>query len=133
MTTAFKAIRRQSDNKGDAYSDATAVDFSDSDTNPNRTRPEHAKDVKIENIISKFGGHAFTMPSPQARNEIDYTIELQSALNSIATAKQAHAQLPEDLRKTYPTWQALLTALDGGNLEITNEPPPTPVDTPPTP
>lgn len=106
----FKAPRTQVDGKGDDYSADTGLLCEDESL----ARAEFKADADVNTILKKFGVNAFTAPTPGANAEIDYTIDLQTALGAIAQARAGHATLPENLRRKYPTWTELLTAIETG-------------------
>lgn len=116
------AERTQTDGLQDFYSSESGLDCSgEADV----TRQEFKDDADINNILRKFG--VLTNDRQPLFQGTDYNLDLQQALSSIAQAKAAHGELPENLRARYPTWQSLLTALDNGSLSLELEEPPTAV------
>lgn len=109
-----KAIRTQSDDLSDEYSANTAIEF---DQTVDMARQEFAAEADINTMMKKF------MPLQNTRvsewgQEIDYDMDLQTALAAIDAAKRAHAQMTPELRAKYPTWQALLNGLNSGQFKI---------------
>lgn len=84
---------------------------------PDTARQEFKKEADVNVLLQRFGVHAPQRPG-QMGQQIDYNIDLQTALTSIAAAKEAFRSLPDNLKNKYQTWQALLTALDRGQLVI---------------
>lgn len=126
-----RAIRTQSDELGDEYARTTTIDCSD-DTDTARQEFKDEADVNI--ILAKFGVNSLQR-QPTWGQEVNYDLNLQTALEAITDAKAAHSQLPDDLKRRYPTWAALLNALEAREIVLTNEPEaaPPPPEPPPTP
>lgn len=118
-------IRTQADGLGDIVSLQTGLDCS---TMPDLARQEFKQEADINILLARFGVNA---PSRQpVYGEADFDLDLQQALTAIQEAKTAWATMPIELRQQYPTWQALLTALDRGDINIKiGDPPPTPPTT----
>lgn len=107
------AIRTQADGAQEEYSEMAVIDCADS---MDMARQEYKDEADVNVILARFGIHA---PQKQTTfGEVDYTIDLQTAFGAIEAAKQAHARLPEDLRKDYPTWQTLLNAIERGEITV---------------
>lgn len=120
--------RTQNDGKQDAISATAVIDCKD---DPGITRQEFADECDVNTILRKFNaGGVYPQLNPvRMGEEIDYNIDLQDALTAVMYAREAHQQLPPALRQRYPTWQALLTAIDNGELALHNTPPPKQEDT----
>lgn len=131
------SVRTQVDDLQDTYSTMTALDCSapmeNGQPNVDRARQDGKADADINRILTRFGVQTPTRGLGQFGTEVDYNIDLQQALHSIAEAKHAHRNLPENLRRKYPTWQQLVTALDSGALRLLPEDPTPPIVTPPKP
>lgn len=112
------AIRTKNDGLGDIYSLETGVDFSEGDV----ARQEFKADVDINVQLARFGVFAPQRVS-QWGQEIDYGVDLQTALEAVAAAKRAHNQLSAELRAKYGTWQSLLNALESGEFKMDVNPP----------
>lgn len=126
MTDNAKAIRRQSDDKGEIYSRATATIMSDD--HPDRARQEFKAETDVNYQLRRFG-----VGRPLKFGEADYTIDLQGALTAIAAARRAHSKLPKEVRDKYPSWRDMLSAVENGELnsELLKPKPPAPAVEPP--
>lgn len=82
------------------------------------TRQEDAPDADINRLMKRFGVTG-QMPQPRigTSSVVDFDVDLQGALIVINQTKEAHASLPKHIRKRYPTWQALLTAVEQGTVK----------------
>lgn len=120
-----RAIRSQSDDLFGFYSEVTAIDTADW---KDMTRQEYKHDADINTILRNF--NVLPPMRPIQFGEVDYRIDLQTALDAVKQAKRAHARLPEDVREDYPTWQSLLNGIEAGELDFKEGDPPTP-PTPP--
>lgn len=120
-----KAIRRQYDGQQEHYSELSGTTF----TGKGATRQEFKDEADINKLLARYGVGAGTRPTTFG-TEVDYTIDLQQALNAITDAKHAFRNLPQNLRARYKTWQDLLNALNSGRLTMHNAEPPA---DPPTP
>lgn len=106
------ATRSQTDNNFDQISDDNVLDCS---AEPDNTRQEDKKFTDINYQLKMFGQDPFGAREPQFGAE-DYRLDLQSAIQATTDAKTAFKRLPAALRKKYPTWVALLTAAEQGEL-----------------
>lgn len=86
---------------------------------PSKTRQEEKNAADINFMMERFG-----MFAPQKElqfGNVDYDVDLQMALAAIADAKVAWRAMPDDVKKNYPTWQRLLTALESGEIRLKPE------------
>lgn len=99
--------RTQADDRGDEYSDLTVQ------LNDDRmiTRQEFKDEADINIILKRFGVQSGPMGT---YGEVDYTIDLQQALAAIASANQAHFNVPPELQGKYRTWRDVLNAAETG-------------------
>lgn len=88
----------------------------DVEENKDMARQEYAKDADINYMLSRFG----ITPERGAPTfgEWDDTIDLQQALASVAEARAAFSEIPEELRKKFSSMEELLTAYGNGSLVI---------------
>lgn len=112
------ALRRQNDLAQEEYSRRTAIDTTDL---PDRTRQEDAPAADINLIMRRFlaTGDMSNLgfkPSPQY-TETDYTMDLRDALTAAEQAQRVHDSMPDEVRRRYPTWQSMLTAVASGQLK----------------
>lgn len=80
-----------------------------------RARQEFALEADINYLVDRF-----TPGAPQRQliyGETDYTMDLQQAFGAIQVARHMHSRLPPELREQYPTWQALLNAVETGEFK----------------
>ena len=95
--------------------------------NKDMARQEFAKDADINHMLNKFG--IVPERGAPAYGEWDDTMDLQQALTSVAEARSAFRDLPEDLRAKFANMDELLTAYHNGGLVITEGDAPAPVKT----
>lgn len=107
----MRSIRTQIDDKGDEVSRATILDCSAS---RDMARQEFKDDADINVILSRFG--LSTTNRTPTYGEIDYTLDLQTALGAIAQSQSAYRRLSPELKAKYPTWQKLVNAMASGHL-----------------
>lgn len=127
-----KAIRSQADDLGDFYSNMAGIETTGwEDT----ARQEFKSEADINVMLAKFG--VMTPQRPLQFGEIDYTIDLQQAIEAVAEAKRVWERMPDDVKAAYPSWESLLNAAISGelriHLEAEPEPPPPPVEPEPPP
>lgn len=97
----------------DGPSDAAAIDFTDSE---DMARQEFKLDADINVILSRFG-----VDTPMRRvtfGEVDFGLDLQTALSVVDQATRAYNTLPQDLRLEFQTWQSVLNGLVSGQLKV---------------
>lgn len=111
----MRITRSQADNM-DANSQASAILF---DPAEDKTHQEFKDESDINKMLAKFGvmGHG-TEPY---FGPVDYGIDLQQALQTIADAKRAHAALDPALLAKYPTWVSMVEAIELGTYETPQE------------
>lgn len=115
------AKRTQVDDLGDEYSLETALSTSEL---PDLARQEYKDESDINKLLYRYGvGLVAGQRQPQWGQEVDYDLDLQTALTAVADAKRAHAGLPDNLKARYATWRELLNALESGQLEMKAEEP----------
>jgi len=89
------------------------------DHTKDRTRQEGKADADVYTILRK---HGVNLPQHHARagtsGAVDYDYNLQQGLQHVQAAKTAWANIPNDIRKKYPTWQLLETALHEGKVVV---------------
>lgn len=84
------------------------------------TRQEFGQEADINYILSRFGVNSFARPVQYG--EVDYDIDLQTALSAIEQAELGYNRLPEELRKQYPSWESVILALaEGTNIREIRE------------
>lgn len=116
------------DNPGvDASDGALYEEMGELKQNKDMARQEFAKDADINHMLSKFG----ITPERGAPTfgEWDDSIDLQQALTSVAEAKAAFKDLPDELKKKFNNIEELLTAYNRGDLIIKDGEAPIPAKT----
>lgn len=94
------------------------IDCSQGDT----ARQEFAQEADINYMLSRFG---VTAPrGAPTYGEIDYTLDLQQAIDSVREARAGYETLPVELRRKFPSMERMLAAIDDGSLVIKDEEPP---------
>lgn len=109
----FKAVRKQTDGKQHLYSEASAF-FTGTET---LVRQEDADSADINVLLSRYGVSPTSNRTPEWNQEIDYSIDLQTALGAAQAGRDAHAQMPPELRRKYPTWGHMVAAIESGEYE----------------
>lgn len=105
-----RAVRSQADKMGDYYSVETGKDTGDEIL----TRQEYKDEVDINNLLLKFGVNQQMRPIKYGE-EIDYTVDLQTAMIAVEQAQHGYDRsVPQELRTKYPTWQEWLNAVNSG-------------------
>lgn len=106
----------------DIGQDEPTVDASDGAELPNGSenkdtaRQEFAKDADINYMLSKFG--IVPARGTPTFGEWDDTLDLQTAIQSVAEAKQAFYTLPQTLRDKFQNMEEILKAYHNGSLVI---------------
>lgn len=112
-----RAIRKQTDQHQDAWSDATALN---TQIEPDKARSEFMQETDINHMMTQFG------VTPTNRQpiftEVDYNVGLQDAYMAIEQVKEAHRSLSSEVKQLYPTWRELLNAIEAGTFEPPKEP-----------
>lgn len=106
------AIRTQVDDLGDAYSLATAIDFTDSIDN---TRQEFRLEADVNHLLSRYGVGVPMQQQPQF-GEVDFDLDLHSAYISVERSQHAFSELPYELRQKYGNVATMLDAMNSGEL-----------------
>lgn len=107
------APRSQTDGLQQLYSDAGAIDFSDS---PSVTRQEFAQEADINWIVTRLKpGSDITS---WRTGERDFTLDLQEAYRVTEEAHRMWAQLPDALREKFTDWPNLLDAIAKGRINL---------------
>lgn len=84
--------------------------------NKDMARQEFAKEADINYMLSRFN---ITPPrGAPTYGEWDDTIDLQQALTSVAEARSAYKELPEELKNKFKNMEELITAYTNGSLII---------------
>lgn len=114
-----RAIRTQVDDLFDVYSTSGAVDTTGLE---DLARQEQKAETDINVLMARFGVSAFaSRPELSTGADVDYELDLQTALGAIAQAKDAWFGMPDEIRKAFPTWQHLLAALESGAIVLKPE------------
>lgn len=95
------------------------------------TKQEFRDAADINNIMDRFG------PAAPQREVVytsrDFDLDFQTGLDSLAQAKRVYRRLPAELKKDFPTWQAVLHGITTGELALKiGEQPEPPAPLPPT-
>lgn len=130
----MRTVRSQADELQDELSERGGLDCS---TSRDMARQEKKEEADINFLMARFG-----VGLPQRTptfGEVDYEIDLQTALAAVEQAEQVHRNLPRKLKTKYPTWRSMLNAASTGDLitdlqQATEEAkPPKPPAVPPEP
>lgn len=108
-----RPIRKQTDNKFEAYSARTALSF---EGERDLVRQELGASTDINVMMKKFGVGSFQRERPRFETT-DYSVDRQAALESWRSARAAWEQLPKALRSKYSTTAKMLEGLASGQLE----------------
>lgn len=108
--------RTQNDGREDEVSLDSALHFGDEEESRSFTRQEDRDSTDINLLLLRFG----VLP-PQRAGEfgrtVDYSLDLQMALNAIEEAQGANLNVPPELRDKYPTWREVLNGAESGEYE----------------
>lgn len=107
------AKRKQNDHLQDEYSIETGLDFTDVEP---ITRQEFKDEADLNILLARYGVAQPTRPMKYGE-EIDYTLDLQTALASLEAARRAHFNVPDELRAKYPDWQSVLNGAESGQYQ----------------
>lgn len=106
------AQRKQNDDLQDEYSDLTALSFEGEES---LTRQEFADEADLNILLARFGvGQVRPM---EYGKEVDYSVDLQSALGALDAARAAAWSIPEELKDRYRNWQDVLNAAETGQYQ----------------
>lgn len=82
-----------------------------------KTRQEFAEDADTNVILRRFGAGGWE-PRPVVYGIQDDRLDLQAAYAAVNEAQEAWERLPERLRKRYPNWGEVLSAVDRGEAVL---------------
>lgn len=116
-----KAIRSQADDLQLTYSQMTAIDTTGWE---DVARQEFKIEADVNEMLKRFG--VISNQRPIQSGEIDYTIDLQQALEAVREAKRVWERMPAAVKADFPTWQSLLNGANSGELALSLEPEPEP-------
>lgn len=108
--------------------DEPTLDASNSPANKDTARQEFKQEADINYMLSRFG-----ITSPRGAptyGEVDETIDLQTAIESVREARDGYQRLDKELRDKFPSMEAMLNAVENGSLVLKHEEAPEPVKTP---
>lgn len=109
-------IRTQNDGDQDIHSRYADIVFDDANKDDRSvTRQEMKDDADVNKLLARYGIGAFQNRGAQY-SEIDFDIDLQTALHAIQEAQTAYSRMPAGLKERFPTWQSVLNAIDAGQL-----------------
>lgn len=108
-----KAIRKQTDGKGDEFSRRTRKSFIGT---VDLARQEFKDEQDINKMLARYGVPQALAAQRATTEEVNFDMDLQQALHNIRETRAAFNRLPQHLREKYSTWQQLLAALDRGEV-----------------
>lgn len=108
-----RAMRSQADNLGDQISWESGLDTGDE----TRVRQEDADSADINQLLNKYGAFAQQQRPVVWGAEVDYTMDLQQAIEAVKLAQRAAHTVPQELRDKYPTWRHVLNGVESGQYE----------------
>lgn len=113
----FKVPRKQGDDLNDEASDAAAIDCSN---DVDHARQEFGPETDVNTILKRFAvtGAVPARRPAQWNTEVDYNLDLQSAIHAVEEVKASYAGLPKELRDAYPTWQLFMQGVAKGEITI---------------
>lgn len=80
-----------------------------------RTRQEFGADADVNIFLKRYG---VTPGVPFQGGEVDYDLTLQDAHLLVRSSKEAFRRLPGEVRKQFPTWEALFDAATAGRVAV---------------
>lgn len=78
-------------------------------------RQEDKEAADVNNILQRFGVNA--PQRPVVYGDADWTIDLQTAMESVRESQRAFNRLPQELRAKYGTYDVMLKAAADGTLK----------------
>lgn len=110
-------IRKQHEVEGtqDKFSKKAGLEF---DPAEDTTRQEFKNETDTGEILRRMGMGGMVPQTAPTFGEWDADVDLQAALIAVQHAKVAHSRMPEELRKKYPTWEALLRGIERGEISV---------------
>lgn len=108
----FPAIRTQTDEKQMEFSLASGLDCSGE---PDLARQEFKQEADTNYLLQRFGMNVPVQHAPTF-GEVDFDLDLHSAHIAIGQVQQAWHQLSPELRAKYRTTNAMLDAMNSGEL-----------------
>lgn len=109
-------MRPPTKDQADLGLDNETVDAADRPDNKDTARQEFKDEADVNYMLSRFG---ITQPrGAPTYGEWDDSITLQSAIEAVAEAREGYNTLPEEMRKKFPSMEAMLTAIQNGSLVI---------------
>lgn len=108
-----RSMRSQADNLGDAMSDLSMIWFDQDET---QTKQEFKEEADINYLLTRFGANAQQKPVEWGQ-EVDYSLDLQTALDAMTAAQATTKQVPPELISKYPTWRHVLAGVESGQYE----------------
>lgn len=88
------------------------------DLKEDTTRQEFAAESEVKNILSRHGGVP-EGPTP-TYGEINYDLNLQVAIRTLADERAAWHKIPLAIRQEYPTWNDLIRGIKSKKLKAEN-------------
>lgn len=82
---------------------------------PDMARQEFKDETDVNKVLARYGIDG--LPRTPEYSEVDYNLDLQSALESIRDAERAIQKLPPELREKYDTWERLLAGAYNGGVQ----------------
>lgn len=125
------AIRTQADDKQDQYSLEEAEDLAaELQSMPDMTRQEFKDETNVNWLLQRYG---VNIPQkPIQYGQVNFDLDLQQATSAVQEVKRVYARMPDEVKKKYPTWQALLLAIENGTVGFDIVKPPTPPEESPS-
>ena len=110
--TKLNPVRSQADTLGDQISAETAFDTG----TESFTRQEFKDEADLNILLGRFGVNQQVRQDPRFM-EIDYNLDLQSALAAVDAARRANYDVPQELRAKYPDWRTVLNGAESGEYQ----------------
>lgn len=106
------SVRSQADNLGDYYAWASALHTGDETL----VRQEFRDEADINILLGRFGVNVNQRQAVFGQ-ELDYNLDLQTAIEAADAGKKAWAAQPEELRQRYPSFRHMVDAIESGEYE----------------
>ena len=111
-TTTLTPVRSQADTLGDDISLQTGYDTG----SESLTRQEFKDEADLNILLGRFGVNQQVRQDPRFM-EVDYDLDLQTAIAAVESARRANYNVPEELRTKYPDWRAVLDGAESGQYQ----------------
>lgn len=106
-------VRTQTDGKQDEISRKLRRSFQGTD---DHARQEFKNEQDINKMLARYGVPGAVAAQRATIGEVNFDMDLQQSLHMLQETRAAYNRLPADLQQKYGSWQAILAAIEAGEL-----------------